>query len=236
MMLPKSIKRIGKDFLECLVAFAILNQVAHPVVLSFSMGIFARKQSPWKIQIISKDQYVDQFRFLDPSLDARDYLNLSNSIVHQYAREKNTKRESIYERMYICMIFADSTHDVYQTLVKNNFRNDLSDKVRMAGTTLGEGEGGHLWLEILENGEWVPYESVPYTPPLSEETVKTYSQKTKPIKSILGTSEGVGAEVLTIPGTEFFYPLPQSFLAPGGLAGTIYKIYKHKKGLERNNI
>ena len=217
MKIPDSIKKPSKFIIDCLLMFIVANQLSHPAVLSVATTRFAKGKTSEKIQIVSKDLYIDQFLFLDPSLDSRNYLNLSSSIVHKYAKDE-----------HVCRHFANSTYDVYQNLIKNNYRTDLSDKVRMAATT------DHQWLEILENEKWVPYESTYPTPPLSKDDIGVYSDKSKLVKSFINTENS--AEVVTIPGTKTFVPTPSSFLAPGGLAGGVYREYKkHVKRLESSN-
>ena len=213
MKIPDSIKKPSKFIIDCLLMFIVANQLSHPAVLSVATTRFAKGKTSEKIQIVSKDLYIDQFLFLDPSLDSRNYLNLSSSIVHKYAKDE-----------HVCRHFANSTYDVYQNLIKNNYRTDLSDKVRMAATT------DHQWLEILENEKWVPYESTYPTPPLSKDDIEVYSDKSKLVKSFINTENS--AEVVTIPGNKTFIPRLSSFLEPGGLAGGVYRQYrKHVKRL-----
>ncbi len=211
MKIPDSIKKPSKFIIDCLLMFIVANQLSHPAVLSVATTRFAKGKTSEKIQIVSKDLYIDQFLFLDPSLDSRDYLNLSSSIVHKYAKDE-----------HVCRHFANATYDIYQSLIKNNHRTDLSDKVRIVATI------EHEWLDILENGKWVPYESTYPTPPLSKGNIKIYSDKSKLVKSFINTENG--AEVVTIPGTKTFVPTFSSFLTPGGLAGGIYRQYKKTGG------
>ncbi len=207
MKIPDSIKKPSKFIIDCLLIFIVANQLSHPAVLSVATTRFAKGKTSEKIQIVSKDLYINQFLFLGPSLNARDYLNLSSSIVHKYAKEE-----------HICRHFANATYDVYQILIKNNYRTDLSDKVRIAATI------EHEWLNILEDEKWIPYESTYPTPSLSKDNIEIYSDKSKLVKSFINTKKG--AEVVTIPGTKTFVPTLSSFLTPGGLAGGVYRQYK----------
>ncbi len=207
MKIPDSIKKPSKFIIDCLLIFIVANQLSHPAVLSVATTRFAKGKTSEKIQIVSKDLYINQFLFLGPSLNARDYLNLSSSIVHKYAKEE-----------HICRHFANATYDVYQILIKNNYRTDLSDKVRIAATI------EHEWLNILEDEKWIPYESTYPTPSLSKDNIEIYSDKSKLVKSFINTKKG--AEVVTIPGTKTFVPTLSSFLTPGGLARGVYRQYK----------
>jgi len=198
-----------------ITALAIFNQLLQPVATTGAANNFftSTEEQYDHIRILRKDEYLENFRIKDNSLTARDYLNLSSGVVW-----KNKRSE------HVCRHLAGATFDFYMELVRQNSREDLEDSVRIAVTTLGK--SGHAWIEVKENGEWIPYETTKYTPILALDEIRDYSQRTMNSRSDNGARE---PENLSYAGTKDFYPTLSSFLYPGGFLRTLYKVKTKKR-------
>lgn len=210
-MLPlQKITQIAKKKWKFLAGCAIANQLLYPTVLCLGHNVDLNFPLR-KIKIESEEKHLQRLHSSDRSLDARDYLNLSNSVVYMYKSEED-----------VCKDMADTTFDFYQKLIKANGRDDLEDKIRILyGSSK---KSSHIWLEFQEKGVWVPYESFKSlgTPPLSLDTVKEYSKSTLKEKSNINIE--VNVEYVSIAGTQIIYPTIDSFLLPGGFVRVIYNI------------
>ena len=199
---------VTKKRIKILLGCAIANQLLFPLGLSLAQSVYLNLPFN-KVKIKSEQEHLNKFYSTDQSLDARDYLNLSNSVVNMYKSEED-----------VCKDMTDTTFDFYQTLIEANGRADLEDKIRIASGA--SEELGHMWLEIQEKETWVPYESFAYlgTPPLSLKIVKEYSQRT--IKRKANLNLKIEADFRSFAGTQILYPTIHSLLYPGGFVRVVY--------------
>jgi len=153
-------------------------------------------------KILVESVEVEYLDSVSKDLTARDYLNLSNGLAHEY-------RES----GHVCRQIANATLSVYQTLIDESDRPELSNQVRMA-SGMGTRDVGHVWLEINENNEWVPYETTLLTPVLSANEVQSYSETNKTVRSNLASDFTVdSAEYRALPGTQVFVPTSTGYFS-----------------------
>ena len=90
-----------------------------------------------------------------------------------------------------CKYFSNHVFDLFSYLVQTEGKEEYLNKLRIAATT--EGLVGHVWVQYKCGDQWKNFEA----------TNGSYDVSHK-------------AEFVTFTGTKVFYPLPKSFLKPGG--------------------
>lgn len=210
MDLPE-ILRACSEYAPRVGELLLLNQLAYPLCGMLQSTVYDSKIRIGDEEVDGLDSVVDE-------LDVRDFINLANSIAYQHA-----------EKGHVCRHYAEATMDVYQRLIEKWRRADLSGAVRKVAID-DHPEGSHMWLEILEGGEWVPYESFNGTSRLSGATVKEYSRRTKERKGrINGVENPRGAAVFrSLPGKRWLLPTKRAFLYPGGMIRILVNFIQDK--------
>lgn len=215
MDLPE-ILRACSEYAPRVGEFLLLNQLAYPLCGMLQSTVYDPKIRIGDEEVDGLDSVVDE-------LDVRDFVNLANSSVYQHA-----------EKHHVCRHYAEATMDVYQRLIEKWERADLSGAVRLVYAD-DRPEGGHMWLEILEGSEWVPYESFSGTSRLSGATVKDYSRRTRARKGrINGVEDPRDAPFFRgPPGRRWLLPTRRAFLYPGGVLGLVVRAVQAKIGERR---
>lgn len=210
MDLPE-ILRACSEYAPRVGELLLLNQLVYPLC-----GILQSTLPESRIRIGSEE--VDGLDSVVSELDVRDFVNIANSSVYQHA-----------EKHHVCRHYAEATMEVYHRLIDTWKRADLSGTVRLVATD-DHPEAGHMWLEILEEGEWVPYESFNGTSKLSGATVKEYSRRTKERKGIINGVENPrdAAFFRSLPGKRCLLPTKRAFLYPGGMIRILVNFIQDK--------
>ena len=167
---------------------------------------------PDNIQVESKEDTIDAL-IVNDDLDARDFLNLSSSVVYRFSGKDTT-----------CRYLSEAIYDFYIDLVKKKGKDDFLNKVRFVGDLPMD---GHCWLQILENDKWVDYETQQWTKTLTIDNVKKYSDDTRLERRDVNTDEDVHFK--TIPGTKIVTQVPESVLRCGGTVGSFLRFYLYEK-------
>lgn len=204
MKLPSKIKKA----VRALGIALALNQVAPALLIPLVQTTYSSRIKP-------KAESIREYNHLPADLDAFDYLNLANSLVHQYSTRTDN-----------CKDYAFATLETYTQLVEENHREDLEDKVRsVVGIPNNFEDNGHAWLEVEFDGEFTPYESTRSVPITSIEKIKKLSREK--YSSIYKDLDKKGWTMArSFNGSRISYPTFQSFFYPGGavrlyLAGLI---------------
>lgn len=205
-----------KEGLKIALGLTALNQglvaFAHPAALAIYKA-FQRK-------INIRAELLQEYTKLPSDYTALDYLTLAHSIVSNKSTEGGD-----------CKDYSLATYETYLGLVNLNGREDLQEKTRI---TAGIYEDlGHVMLEVKDSVAkdfdiFKPYETTRYTPLLSINEVKGYTElyKDSYVKEI---------EIpftRTTWGGSFFYPTLESFLYPGGMIRVITRTLVYAPKLE----
>jgi len=192
-------KWLVKKILKPTAIIVIVALILFPFMTGFVLsGLFYFNGD----KILVESVEVENLDSVSKDLTARDYLNLSNGLAHEY-------RES----GHVCRQIANATLSVYNGLVKKNDRPELSKQVRMA-SGMGTSDVGHVWLEVYENDQWVPYETTLSTPILTAYEVPAYSEVNKTHRTILaGDYTSDKAEYRAFPGTQVFVPTKKGYFS-----------------------
>lgn len=190
--------------------FLIANQLLFP-----AMGALMSVFQDNNIEV--EDIEIQGLESVVEELDVRDFVNLANSLAYQHGKMH-----------HVCRHYAVTTADVYQRLIEKWDRADLSGAVRLVGID-DKSQNGHMWLEILEGGEWTPYESFNGTPRLSGAIVKDYSMRTKKRKSRINDvgNPWEDTDFRSIPGKRFMLPTKRSIFSPAGATGFVLRRLKY---------
>ena len=222
MGLSERIHKLAKGPIGLLASLLIVNQLVYPPTAAWRLSRWMREENPDKI-------HVPAYAYLSFSLPkepwyAREYLVYASSLVWQYGALSGKNDDCIY--------FPDAMSELYQQLIALHGRKDLEEEVRFAATPRkGNGGEGHIWLEIQEAGQWIPFETLDPTDQLAPEEVQMYSEKTKKEKARLESARTETAEFVSLPGTDIFVPTLVPFFYPGGLLRVSYRAYLEKQGL-----
>lgn len=203
---------IIKKCVKYALFLGIINQCAYPVIGIVSYLFVSRLPT----QIRTNPEKIARYTNLPSEFDAVDYLYLASSLVHN---------ESEYEGN--CKDYVVETYNVYTDLLEQNKRRDLKKKIRSA---TGPAEDvPHIWIEIERKGEFIPYESMDYTPRLKINQIKDYSQITLNEKMQLnGDATQDKIFFRSFKGKRLGYPTFGAFIYPGGMARIIYKTQKYR--------
>src|SRR3989344_3674838 len=140
-------------------------------------------------------------------LDARNYLDLANSIVHQ-----NIVKDAV------CRDYAKATLEVYKRSIEQAGKKDLINCVQSAF------DGEHNWLGIREGREWVKYETMHKTPELTPKTVRAYSSSTEDQKTFLNGNPNRKVQVVCPAGNNC-YPNLDAYFEKGGNLAILTRAY-----------
>ena len=102
--------------------------------------------------------------------------------------------------------------EVYKSLIEKAGKKDLINCIRTAY------DKEHNWIEVLEGGEWVKYETMHKTPKLTKETVRKYSDLTESQRTYLNGNPNRKAQIVCHAGTNFHPTLDAYFEKGGNLA------------------
>lgn len=218
-------ERVRKIFFGPLGLAAALTAAVHatyPPVAAHQLSAWFREENLEK-RVVPASAYVDLP--LQEWWNAREYLTYAHSLTWQYGSLSGQED---------CLYFVDSTFDAYRQIVALHSREDLQNKVRIAATPrAGKSDAGHVWLEIFEEGKWVPFETLDPTDLLLPGEVPAYVLRNKEQKAKLEITveESQKPDFLTVPGTEHFKAQGRAYLYPGGILHVAYREYKERKGL-----
>ncbi len=185
--------------LKVLIAAAVFNQVGGALCPSLVMTFYESKIKP-------APEEIGGYGRLSPDSTARDYVDLANLLVKATAAEKNPLHE------VDCKDYALATRDTYLVLIKEDQRGDLEEKIRVVAGIPPTASGfGHVWLEVEENNQFLPYEPDSASPNKSR---------------INGDIDKEGWTMTrSFNGSTLFHPTLESFFYPGGLARLMYNAY-----------
>jgi hypothetical protein len=152
-------------------------------------------------------QEIKKRNNLPKYLSARDYVNLASSIVH------NTPHG-----LCQCIDYSKCIFDTYQDLARENNRSDLEKSIRIAfGTDLEFARPYHIWIDIEESGEFVPYESTNETPHLETDKIMAYSITSLEEKSNLDINKiNMKRFLVSSPGEQNLHPTIELYLSKEG--------------------
>lgn len=192
------------------ITAGIINQFPWPVLESLYLS------SQWLVNIKVPEETLAAYGELPREFTARDYLNLANSLVHTKGKVKERSRG------YACLDLSLETYHVFRELVRRNQRKDLEKNVRFVGGF--SPKVGHAWLEICEEGKYIPYETTVETPELDVSDIPTYSLATQEDKRLLaGGNERLYVDFRSLPGSDWIYPTVRMLFYPGGLIRLVYE-------------
>ena len=184
------------------VAFAP-NIIVYATIELIAFSIPFRRFSRWgnnpnSIQIDTVD--IQELDAVSEQLGTRDYVNWANGIAHE-----------LREPYQHCRELTDATLEVSLSAMEQLGDRELAQNVR-AAAYLPLGEIGHQYLEILEGGEWVPYETTQFTPHLSPDEIRPYSEESRDDKSQINIPKSLQdkVHVRTRPGTQKWRPILKS--------------------------
>lgn len=205
---------MGKNYIRSLTSIVLIaiatigvkNKLERPEINEARASFITGKKSKYVARLLNNLQIerieipfntINEFVNLSTSCTARDYLNLADSIVDRYASNQ-----------HVCRHQAMTAFEVYKKLININKRNELNRKIRLAAELGGLKEHfrGHMWLELLEEGKWIGYETTKKTPILNPEEIKKFSDEDRARRSTINAS---APQYVTHPGTLDFYVLQQ---------------------------
>ena len=146
-----------------LAPLVFVNQAVYPEVINHWAESWQKNGVP-KANL----KNIELQDLKDRILDARNYLDLANSIVHQNALEGA-----------VCRDYTKATLEIYKRLIEKAGKEDLINCVESVY------DSSHNWIVIREGGEWVKYESMHKTPILSIENVREHSNSTESSRTFL---------------------------------------------------
>ncbi|MBI2045109.1 transglutaminase domain-containing protein [Candidatus Pacearchaeota archaeon] len=97
---------------------------------------------------------------------ALEYLKLAHAVTTKYisigaTRFNFSDSEFLESRLGDCSETSRFTYSNFIYLANSAKKPDLLNYVRLASGTVSShsGGGGHMWIEILKDGVWIPYET-----------------------------------------------------------------------------
>lgn len=159
------LREFGKKALIVACALYSLNSFSIPL-LTYTCKLPSKLKYPRIQRVMETKEYVYDFKGNNQEV-ALKYLKLAHAVTMKYMSLGyydfgTTTDEMLDSRVGNCSETAPFTYSNFFFLISESDKKDLVEYVRVANGVVnvdGEG-GGHVWLEIKIDGEWVPYESV----------------------------------------------------------------------------
>ncbi|MDE1848722.1 MAG: hypothetical protein KGH55_01685 [Nanoarchaeota archaeon] len=194
----KIIKGIKRAAQAGMLAFTL--NYAMPIVIVNDISAIRRGDLPESyLEDINHSPVHDKNR----SWGAERYLNLANIVVDDIEKQKD----------WVCQDYAGAVYETYLDIIRANNRKDLEKKIRLAYNYDFENSSqGHVWIEINENGKWIPKGVTPWE--LNSYGVPQ-SRNPKDYKP----------EFVSIPGKRITYPVSfHSLIKTGGAVKIFYNL------------
>ena len=191
------------NLLDKIVAWGIrlaplitFNQAVYPEVIN-------RWAESWEKNGIPKVnlENVELSNLENKSFDARNYLDLANSIVHQNVLEGA-----------VCRDYVKATLEIYERLIKQAEKDYLIDCIESVY------DRDHNWIGVREGGEWVKYETMHKTPSLTIDNVREHSNSTERQREYLNGNPNRKAHSVCHPNSNCHSTLDAYFQEGGNLA------------------
>lgn len=209
------LKKIGKGIVTRVLFYSMFNW-SLPVLVPAALLFYTPSRRV-------EQQVIEKYKNLPRDFTAVDYLNFSNMLVHHEGKGAG-----------VCKDYAIGTFDVYKNLIKNDNRDDLEDKIKIAAGNYG-GQFlniGHMWIKVKDRGRWLNYESTEFVSLLSADELKLLSDHILKYKQELPSKDIPLVEMLeTFEGKKVFRPKVEAF-KNGGIVGACYHKLKSCKIIE----
>ena len=144
------------------LAFYILDKSIIPL----STLTYNPKVDNPKIQMVMQTENYLHIYDGNYEQNSLNYLKLAHAITMKYMDLDSPPfwtsfNESLDSKVGDCSETSSFFYSNYLYLIKAANKSELDKYVRMAfgEVDIGEDGGGHQWLEIFQNGSWVPYET-----------------------------------------------------------------------------
>ena len=200
----KRIKESLKATAVTLASLIAINQTAGAALFSITPDITSSRISTDETAVLESIVIPDSFTPID-------YLNLSSMLVNNFSEGEG-----------VCRDYALETYRVYINLAELSGKPEYKKDIRFA--TGFSGTEGHMWVEVKNEGKFIPYETTLYTPLMKTSEIQEYSRETLEEKAeINGGFDSPKLKVTTsIPGTLSCYPTLYAILYPGGFYRLLY--------------
>ncbi len=198
----KGIKSKIKNVLKYTLLAVAVNQGS--LILSGSLSMMVYSSAFVSIKV--NEEKLKPYDHLPRDFNSLDYLMVSSVLVHNQSEGEGD-----------CKDFSNATFKVYQKLTEMNYRDDLTDQIRLVAGEMKDGMG-HVQLEYKQDDKFIPFETTRGVLPIEINYIKDYSKWTD-------RNEDEGLEVViskTIMGRRIFYPTLNSFYYPGGILKIAY--------------
>ncbi len=185
---------------------AALNQFSSACMTT----LYYNTKSPAVAKVEQKEKVPDDF-------GALEYLLLAKSFAHKDAPDS-----------YACVEYTESTFHAYQKLVKDNNRDDLSDKVRIVFGKVDDGrkKDQHAWLQYInDEGDIEDFETTAFMRKLKIRDIRWLIQM-QDVNSF--NLKVVRTDMVSDWGSAFKKPTSEFIFYPGGAARILYETYVQK--------
>ncbi|MBI2451871.1 hypothetical protein HYV50_02205 [Candidatus Pacearchaeota archaeon] len=179
-----------------------INQFAYPTIQSrwVTETVENLKNSG---EVSTDNIYFEGLEEKAIKLTPRDFVNLANKIVHQRSKPNHE-----------CRHYATATREIYLKLIRMANRQDLADSINECF------DDEHAWIEINENGKFVPYESMHRTPEyINVDSVVNYSLRNASNRKYLNGGPNRTAHSRIYGDSNEAQPTLDSISHPGGVLG-----------------